>query len=226
MFVVRRGTHNPILSPQHDRPWEAVATYNPSAIQTESGVRIFYRAIGNPDALQTPHAGLSSIGTALSHDGTHFHARQQVIAAAVSWDAFGCEDPRVTFFEGKWYCFYTALGGYPFGPDNIKVAVAVGNSPEQFDERHLVTPFNAKAATLFPKRIDGDIVLLLTAHTDWTAENPRPTIAIARAKKMEDFYAAEFWEEWHAHLPEHALPELRRAESDHVEVGAAPRAAG
>src|SRR3989344_2980777 len=66
MFVIRREAHNPILSPQRERPWEAVATYNPSAIRTKDGVRIYYRALGNPDALQTPHAGLSSIGTAFS----------------------------------------------------------------------------------------------------------------------------------------------------------------
>ena len=222
MFVIRREEHNPILAPQRERPWEARATYNPSAVKTKDGVRIFYRALGNPDVLQTPHAGLSSIGTAMSNDGFHFHSRQQVIHAQEEWDRFGCEDPHVTFFEGRWYCFYTALGGYPFGPDNIKVAVAVGDEPDNFTERHLITPFNAKAATLFPERINGDIVLLLTAHTDWTAEHQHPTIALARAKRMEEFYDPEYWNEWHAHLPEHSLPELRREDSDHIEVGASP----
>lgn len=188
----------------------------------KDGVRIYYRAVGNPDALQTPHAGLSSIGTAFSDDGVHFHSRQQVIHASEEWDRFGCEDPRATFFEGRWYCFYTALGGYPFGPDNIKVAVAVGDEPDNFTERHLITPFNAKAATLFPGRINGDIVMLLTAHTDYTAEHPRPTIALARANKMDDFYDPEYWKRWHDRLADHALPELRRDDGDHVEVGASP----
>ena len=222
MFVIRREAHNPILAPQRERPWEAIATYNPSAVRTEDGVRIFYRAIGNPDALQTPHAGLSSIGTAFSNDGVHFHSRQQVIHAQEEWDRFGCEDPRVTLFEGRWYCFYTALGGYPFGPDNIKVALAVGDSPDNFTERHLITPFNAKAATLFPKRINGDIVMMLTAHTDWTSEHQRPTIALARAKRIEDFYDAKYWQRWHEHLADHALSELRREDGDHIEVGASP----
>lgn len=222
MFVIRREPHNPILVPLRDRPWEARATFNPSAIRTDTGVRIYYRAFGDPDALQTPMPGISTIGTAFSEDGVHFHSRQQVIIPQEPWETFGCEDPRVSFFEGKYYCFYTALGGYPFGPDNIKVAVAVSDTPDNFTERHLITPFNAKAATLFPERIDGDIVMLLTAHTDWTTEHPRPTIALARAKKMEDFYDPKFWEEWHAHLADHALSEMRRSDNDHVEVGAAP----
>jgi predicted GH43/DUF377 family glycosyl hydrolase len=222
MFIIRREPSNPILSPQRERPWEALATYNPSALQTADGIRLFYRAFGNPDALQTPTAGLSTIGTAFAEDGIHFHSRRQVIAPQESWDVFGCEDPRVTFFEGRWYCFYTALGGYPFGPDNIKVALAIGDTPETFTERHLITPFNAKAATLFPERIDGDVVLLLTAHTDWTAEHPRPTIALARAKRIEDFFDPNYWHHWHDTLADHALPELRRDDHDHVEVGASP----
>lgn len=222
MFVIRRDTHNPILGPQRDRPWEAVATFNPSAIASDEGVRIFYRALGNPDVMQTPHAGLSSIGTAFAEDGVHFHSRRQVVAPQEEWDKFGCEDPRVTLFEGTYYCFYTALGGYPFGPDNIKVACALGQDPERFTERHLVTPFNAKAAALFPERIGGEVVLMLTAHTDWTSEYPRPTIAFARAKEVADFFNPEYWHAWHEHLAEHALPELRRSDGDHIEVGAAP----
>ena len=222
MFVIRREPHNPILAPQRERPWEALATFNPSAVRTKEGVRLFYRALGNADVLQTPTAGLSSIGMAFAEDGTHFHSRQQVIVPQESWDAFGCEDPRVTLFEGRWYCFYTALGGYPFGPDNIKVAVAVGDAPDNFSERHLVTPFNAKAATLFPERVGGDIVLLLTAHTDWTSDYPRPTIALARAKEMKEFFDPEYWRRWHDNLARNALPELRRTDGDHIEVGASP----
>ncbi len=222
MFVIRREPHNPILAPQRERPWEALATFNPSAVRTDEGVRIFYRAFGNSDAMQTPTAGLSTIGTAFAEDGVHFSARQQVIVPQESWDAFGCEDPRVTFFEGRWYCFYTALGGYPFNASNIKVAVAIGDEPDAFTERHLVTPFNAKAATLFPERIDGDILLLLTAHTDQTADHMRPTIAIARAKNMEDFFDPEYWHHWHENLAEHAIPDLRRNDDDHIEVGASP----
>ncbi|HVB19735.1 MAG TPA: hypothetical protein VNF51_00390 [Candidatus Paceibacterota bacterium] len=221
MFVIRREPSNPILAPQRERPWESLATYNPSVVATLDGMRLYYRALGSTDALGT-HPNLSTIGTAFAEDGTHFHSRKQVIVPEEPWDAFGCEDPRVTLFEGRWYCFYTALGGFPFGPDNIKVAVAIGDTPDTFTERHLLTPFNAKAATLFSERVDGDIVMLLTAHTDWTAEHQRPTIALARAKRIEDFFSPEYWHNWHDHIADHALSELRRSDDDHIEVGASP----
>jgi predicted GH43/DUF377 family glycosyl hydrolase len=222
MFVIRRDPHNPLLAPRRERPWEAVATFNPSVIRDEEGSRMYYRALGNPDALQTPTAGLSTIGMAFAEDGEHFHSRQQVLVPEEPWDAFGCEDPRVTYFEGRWYCFYTALGGYPFGPDNIKVALAIGDAPDRFTERHLITPFNAKAAALFPERVNGEVVMLLTAHTDWTRDHARPTIAIAKAKQVSDFFDPAYWEKWHADLPAHALAELRRVDGDHIEVGAPP----
>lgn len=222
MYVVRREEENPILSPKAESVWESVATYNPSAIRYGDGTRVFYRALGASDSIASPHMSLSTIGTAVSQDGTHFTEREQVIAPREDWDRFGCEDPRTTYFEGKWYCFYTALGGYPFGPDNIKVAVAIGDSPTSFTERHLLTPFNAKAATLFPERVGGDVVLLLTAHTDWTHDHPKPTIAIARAKEVKDFFDQGYWSRWHDELIQNSLAELRRADDDHIEVGATP----
>lgn len=222
MFTIHRESNNPILSPNREHPWEAVATFNPSALVNENGTRIYYRAISSPDTLMTPSSGLSTIGTAFSEDGSNFHSRRQVIIPEKPWEQFGCEDPRVTFFEGRWYAFYTALGGYPFGPDNIKVGVAIGDAPDLFTEKHLVTPFNAKAATLFPERIDGDVVLMLTAHTDWTKEHPRPIIGIARSKHIEDFWDPSYWKHWHATLSSHALAELRREDDDHIEVGATP----
>jgi predicted GH43/DUF377 family glycosyl hydrolase len=217
MFIIRREPHNPILMPQHERPWESLATFNPSAVRTPEGIQLFYRALGSPNVLQTPSPELSSIGTAFSEDGLHFHSRQQVIAPQEHWEAFGCEDPRVTFFEGRWYCFYTALGGYPFGPDNIKVAVAIGDSPYNFTERYLVTPFNAKAATLFPERIGGKVALMLSVNTD----RPPAEVCIAYADRIEDFLSQGFWDAWYADWQSHKLA-LRRSGNDHVEVGSTP----
>ena len=222
MFVVRRSTHNPILSPRREHPWEALAAFNPSPVGCDGGTRIYYRALANPAALVSPYAGQSTIGMAFSEDGVHFHSRRQVIMPAEAWDAYGCEDPRATVFEGSTYVMYTALGGFPYGPDNIKVAMAIAKDGEDFKERHLATPFNAKAAAIFPERVGGDVVMLLTAHTDFTPDHPRPTIAIARAKNIEDFWDPAFWMKWHDNLPEHALTNLLRSDNDHMEVGAAP----
>ncbi len=216
MYVIKRSGHNPLIAPVADRHWESRGTFNPTVVKKGTITHLLYRALGRPDALMTP-AGISTIGKALSLDGEHFQNRRQFIIPTEPWEKYGCEDPRVTFFEGKYYIFYTALGGMPFGPGNIKVAVAVSRDLETIEEKHLVTPFNAKAMTLFPERIGGKITVILTAHTD----EPPARIAIAQCDKIEELWDLSFWEKWHAELGENTINPLR-FEHDHVEVGATP----
>lgn len=216
MYVIRRSKHNPLISPLKDKPWEAQGTFNPAVVKKGTITHLLYRAQGRPDVLMTP-AGISTIAKALSLDGHHFQNRRQFIIPQEPWEKYGCEDPRITFFEGKYYIFYTALGGIPFGPGNIKVACAVSKDLETVDSRHLITPFNAKAAALFPERIGGKITVILTAHTD----QPPAKIAIAQCDKIEELWDLGFWEKWHAELGDNTINPLR-FEHDHVEVGAAP----
>lgn len=217
MFVIRREPHNPILSPRPEHPWEALATFNPSVIRQKNGWLMYYRALSNPAALVSPYAGQSTIGEAFSEDGIHFSLRRQVLIPEQSWESFGCEDPRATAFEGATYLSYTALGGYPFSKDNIKVAIAMARDGENFTERHLATPFNAKAFALFPERVGGKVAALLTVHTD----EPPAEICLALADTIEDFWSPDFWNAWYADWQSHKLP-FKRTDNDHVEVGSAP----
>ncbi len=217
MFVIRRDPHNPILSPRHEHPWEALAVLNPSVIREQNGWRMYYRALSNPAALVSPYAGQSTIGEAFSEDGTHFSLQRQVLIPEESWEAYGCEDPRATVFEGVTYLSYTALGGYPFSKDNIKIAIAVAKDGENFTERHLVTPFNAKAFALFPERVAGKVAAILTVHTD----EPPAEICLALANEIEDFWSPDFWNTWYADWQSHKIP-LKRSGNDHVEVGSVP----
>ena len=216
MYVIRRDQNNPLIAPVADRHWEAQATFNPAPVVRGNITHLLYRALGRPDVLMTP-SGVSTIGKALSLDGEKFQNRRQFIIPEEPWEKYGCEDPRVTYFEGTNVIFYTALGGQPFGAGNIKVACALSRDLETIDEKHLVTPFNAKAMALFPSRVNGKITVILTAHTD----EPPAKIAIAQCDKLEDLWDLSFWERWHAEMDNHTLNPLR-GEHDHVEVGSAP----
>ena len=216
MYVVKRSEHNPFLIPNRDHYWEEFATFNMCPIKLGKNTIGLYRAISAVDTLQNPHQ-VSVIGIGKSKDGTHFKDCTQFITPSEEWDKFGCEDPRVTHFEGNFYTFYTALSQYPLGPDGIKVAVAVSSDLKKIHERHLVTPFNAKAMTLFPDRIDGKITVIFSAHTD----SPPAKMVIASFDKIEELWAPNFWEKWVKNIDEHIL-DPRRNEFDHVEVGAPP----
>ncbi|OGG93501.1 hypothetical protein A2609_00310 [Candidatus Kaiserbacteria bacterium RIFOXYD1_FULL_47_14] len=217
MFVIRRDLDNPILSPRREHPWEALAVFNPSVIREKNGWKMYYRALSNPSALVSSYAGQSTIGEAFSEDGTHFNVRRQILVPEQSWESFGCEDPRVTIFEGVSYLSYTALGGYPFSKDTIKVGIAVARDGKNFTERHLVTPFNAKAFALFPERIDGKVAALLTIHTD----EPPAEICLAYADHINDFWSPDFWNEWYTSWQSHKLS-FKRNNNDHIEVGSVP----
>ncbi len=218
MYIIKRSPNNPLVAPSAGKQWEARGTFNGCPVKHGEKIYLLYRALGAPDALMVP-GGLSTIGRAYSTDGEHFRDRRQFITPEEEWDKYGCEDPRVSYFEGQYVIFYTALGGVPFGPGNIKVAVALSKDLEHVTERHLVTPFNAKAMALFPERINGKITVILTIDTDLP---PKPArIAVAQCDKLEDLWDLGFWQHWHDNLEQHIINPLR-SDQDHVEVGAAP----
>ncbi len=216
MYVVKRSSHNPILGPNKEHHFEAFAAFNMSVIKKGSTFYGFYRAMSALDKLRSPER-ISTIGIGKSKDGTHFGERLQFIAPKEEWEKFGCEDPRATYFEGKYYIFYTALSTYPFEASGIKVAVAISKDLKKVDERHLVTPFNAKAMALFPERINGKITVIVSVNTDM----PPAKIAIAQMDSIEEMLSQKFWEKWYIDIDKHVI-DLKRSPYDHVEVGASP----
>lgn len=216
MFVVKRSKENPVLTPVRDRFWEASAVFNMSPVKKGRTIYGFYRAVSSKDSLQTPDQR-SVIGVAKSQDGERFEDRRPFIEPVEEWEKFGCEDPRATLFEGRYYIFYTALSHFPFDADGIKVAVAISDDLKNVAERHLVTPFNAKAMALFPERVGGKVTAVFSAHTD----SPPTKMCIVQADKIEDFWSPVFWKKWYAEIDSHTI-DLRRSGEQHTEVGAVP----
>lgn len=213
---VKRHPNNPLLGPDIDQEWESEAVFNPCVVERNGKRHFFYRALSS----MKPHNGVEMRLSTIGHvEGMHdscLSKRELLIAPQEEWDAFGCEDPRATYLDGKYYIFYTALSNYPHTPEGIKIGLAVSRDLKKFD-RHLVTPFNAKAMALFPEKIDGKYVAVLSVDTD----RPPSKIAIAEFEKEEDMWSQEYWEHWYAHLEDHLL-DLQRKFRDHIEVGASP----
>ena len=64
---------------------------------------------------------------------------------------------------------------------------------EAIKEKHLVTPFNAKAMALFPEKIGGKMWSVLTVHTD----KPPSKICIASFDNEEEMWSENFWKKWY-----------------------------
>lgn len=217
MLDFRRDPHNPLLSPEPTHLWEAMASFNGSIVKNENLYHLFYRALSKQTEIDGKKLMLSSVGYAKSENGTNFTDRTPLITPAEPWERYGCEDPRATFIEGTYVIFYTALSEFPPTPQGIRIAVALSKDLKTITERHLVTPFNAKAMTLFPEKINGKYAAILTAHTDM----PPSKIGYATFDTLEQIWDENYWRDWYMHIDEHLIP-LQRMNSDQIEVGAMP----
>ncbi|MDE1874710.1 MAG: hypothetical protein KGI79_03010 [Patescibacteria group bacterium] len=223
MFTVTRDPRNPIISPSKKYPWEAWAAYNWCPVRDGKGgkngapIHVAYRALSDVELLSEPRIRVSTIARATSKNGEDFTDRLPFIVGDSDFDKYGCEDPRVTKIDDTYYTFYTALSAYPFSADGIRVAVALSKDMKTVTEKHLVTPWNAKAMALFPERIGGKLAAIITVNTD----KPPAEICYVEFDKPEDIWSADRWNAWHEKLDAHVIG-LRRHPDDQVEAGAPP----
>lgn len=216
MEIFKRIKENPIIQPDKQEEWQAIAAFNPSVVKKDDVFHLLFRAKSLPTEHHGVKMSVSSIGYAESHNGIHFNNRYQVIKPEKEWERFGCEDPRITFCNGQYYIFYTALASYPFSANNIRIGLATTKDFKNFS-KYPVTNFNSKAMALFPEKINGKFAAVLTVHTDI----PPSKIALAFFDTEEDIWSGKYWINWYADLYSHVIP-LLKSPNDHVEVGAPP----
>jgi predicted GH43/DUF377 family glycosyl hydrolase len=216
MFFVKRSINNPLIVPDADEPWQAEAVFNWCPFQEKGFTRFVYRAMSAKEFSHNVNLSVSVIGYAETKDFVNFTSRRQIIFPEYDWEKFGCEDPRMVKIGKKYYIFYTALSDYPFDANSIKVALAITEDFEHF-EKHLITPFNAKAMTLFPQKINDKFTAILSVDTD----NPPSKISIIQFDKEEDMWNKEIWTKWYKDIDKYRI-DPRRFDTDHIEVGAPP----
>lgn len=216
-MTLTRYPQNPILKPNPSNSWESFAAFNGTIIKKGTKYNLFYRAMGEEKVYNGRKLRLSVIGKAISSNGVQFDERKPFIVPECEWERYGCEDPRVTKIDDTYLIFYTALANFPPNHLGIRPAVALSNDLETIREKHLVAPFNAKAMTMFPEKINGLYTVLLTVNPD----RPPSSICYAQFEKMETVWDMVFWRQWYDSLDDHTI-NLRRVNSDQVEIGAPP----
>jgi predicted GH43/DUF377 family glycosyl hydrolase len=217
MPLLQRHPENPIFRPNPQNEWEEYAAFNGSVIKEKDVYYMAYRAMSEEKQHEGRKLRLSTIGLSTSPDGIHFDNRSLFIKPEHKWEKFGCEDPRITKIDGQFLIFYTAVSSFPPNASSIKCAVALSKDLSSVSEKHLVTPFNAKAMTMFPEKINGMYTVFLSVNTD----SPPTNIACAQFSSLETLWDQGFWSEWYANLDKHIL-NVKRVNSDQVEIGAPP----
>jgi predicted GH43/DUF377 family glycosyl hydrolase len=216
MATLTRVPQNPILNPDENLDWEKEAAFNGCVVFANGLYHMVYRAVSSKKKHQDVEMEISTVGYAISDDGVTFRDHRQIISPENDWEKYGCEDPRITFMDGKFYIFYTALSVYPFAAYGIKIAVAITTDFQDF-EKHPVTTFNSKAMALLPEKINGKYAALLTMNTDM----PPARISLALFDNEADIWSPAYWTAWYEEANAFTVPLLRDAK-DQVELGAPP----
>jgi predicted GH43/DUF377 family glycosyl hydrolase len=172
---------NPIITPREGRDWEVDGTFNPGAVAAGQVVHVLYRAV---DANR-----ISRLGYARSVNGTGFIYRSEnpVLEASDGWEEFGCEDPRLTLMDGRYYVTYTAYSRR--GP---RIALASTDDFLHFEKHGLVGPdLDDKDCVLFPERVNGKVAMLHRLDS---------RIQIAYFNNLDALVnSQEFWSEYVTH---------------------------
>jgi predicted GH43/DUF377 family glycosyl hydrolase len=155
-----RFEENPIIAPILELDWQKRGTFNPAAVYEDGKVHIVYRAQSDD--------GTSVLGYASSRDGVHIDERldspiytpredfeKKIHATGNS----GCEDPRITKINDRFFMTYTAYDGV--NPPRIALtSIAINdfvNKNWEWEKPKLISPpgVDDKDACII-KRVKGD----------------------------------------------------------------------
>ena len=145
-----RSTKNPIIEPRLKIAWETMATFNPGAVNSGDVIHMLYRAVNEHN--------VSSLGHAITTDGETILDRslEPALAPVDTWEELGCEDPRITALDGRFYILYTAYSRR--GP---RVALASTTDFRRYERYGVVGPdYDDKDAALFPQLIRGKFTVV------------------------------------------------------------------
>lgn len=174
--ILKRVSHNPILTPNPKNKWESRATFNSAAVYEDGKVHFLYRALGDTD--------LSVLGYATSSDGVHIDERSDV-PAYIPREPFetpggnvyknfadhfasgggygGIEDPRITKIGDRMYLTYVAFDGAN-PPRAAMSSISVDDFTHQrWDKWSKAKLISApgmvnKSAVFFPEKVNGKYV--------------------------------------------------------------------
>lgn len=182
-----RFNGNPIIAPREKKTWELKGTFNPGTIAHNGTIHILYRAVDDNR--------VSRLAYARSNKGTEIHNRSErpVLVPSAGWEEFGCEDPRITRLDGKYYITYTAYSRR--GP---RLALASTLDFVNFEKHGLIGPDrDDKDCVMFPERIAGKMAIL---HRLESKIQIAYFDSVSHLQKSKDF-----WKSYVAHLDDYEV---------------------
>jgi predicted GH43/DUF377 family glycosyl hydrolase len=167
--MLERYPHNSIIAPDPDNKLYSKKVYNASVLKNGDTYFMLFRGVGDD--------WISRIFLATSNNGLDFNIIQQpVIYPENEWEAKGCEDPRITKINDKFWLNYTAFDGLTArsaiaSSENLYSWVKHGCAfPEmEYPSREDLPKAWHKAAAMFPEEYDERFLLLFGDNHIWPA---------------------------------------------------------
>jgi predicted GH43/DUF377 family glycosyl hydrolase len=193
-----RSLKNPVIKPRPEIEWEVRGTFNPGVAKNSEVIHILYRAVDEHN--------ISSLGYANTIDGETILDRsvEPVFSRAEPSEQLGCEDPRITAFNGTFYVFYTAYSQR--GP---RIALASTADFKNYERYGVVgLDYDDKDCVLFPQRIGGKLAAFHRVEPDieigffddlqklhMASQNPHPESYLERVRANVVMKPEKKWEE-------------------------------
>lgn len=117
-----------VLESRTEVEFEKKGVLNPTCVEKDNTVYLFYRAIKENN--------FSTLGFCqLENNRVINRSEEPFMVPEYRYECHGIEDPRITYLEGMYYLLYTAYDG-----QNALVAYATSSDLKFFTKRGLVTP--------------------------------------------------------------------------------------
>jgi predicted GH43/DUF377 family glycosyl hydrolase len=96
-------------------------------------------------------SSMSHLRVARSSDGVNFRFDPgPAIAPSTPYEAYGCEDARITFLDGRYYVTYTAVSDR-----GVTVVLAATTDFKTFERLGVIFPPYQKDVCIFPEKVGG-----------------------------------------------------------------------
>lgn len=158
MELITRYSKNPILT-KKDVPYPVATVHNAGVTKFNGEYIMLFRS--------HKHNGRSILGLARSKDGYHFTVEEKPFMVPAEkgdfaeYEAFGIEDPRITFIDGEYLITYSA-----YSKHGVRIGLAKTKDWKTVERFALITEADYRNVVIFPEKFNGLYARLDRPHSE------------------------------------------------------------
>ena len=157
-MLIKRYQYNPILT-KDDVPYEVATVHNAAVVKYKEKYIMVFRS----------HKlnGRSILGIAVSNDGYNFKVNEKPFMIPSTegifkeYEAYGVEDPRITFMDGEYLITYSAYSRH-----GVRIGLAKTKDFKSVKRVSLITESDYRNVVIFPEKFGGLYARLDRPHSE------------------------------------------------------------